>query len=53
MHYTIINQNILSKIRLVVLKNDPKRVVNVVSLGRSIHYIIINQSILERVTVIA
>ena len=33
------NENILDRVRLLVLKNDPIPVVNVDRLGRSIHYI--------------
>ena len=33
------NENILDRVRLVVLQNDASPVVNVDSLGRSIHYI--------------
>ena len=40
--YININENILDRVRLVVLQNDPVPVVNDDSLGRSIHYISIN-----------
>ena len=46
------NENILDRVRLVVLQNDSKPVLNVVRLGRSIHYININQNILERVRLV-
>ena len=52
-HYISINQNILDRVRLVVvLQNDHPPVMNVDRLGRSIHYININQNILDRVRLV-
>ena len=49
---SLILNNILSILRLIVLKNDLSPIMNVDRLGRSIHYININENILDRVRLV-
>ena len=50
--WEIENENILDRVRLVVLENESSHAVNVDRLVRSIHYIIINENILDRVRLV-